>query len=296
VVTGSSILAITTYIEKVKADALVVSHDERDFPGAMAVYEHSVPPQGIAPIPAFIDIQSDLPSFYENPNCFAKNSVNVKRCSYGVLTDPSYTIALIGGSHSGHWFPALEVLAEDLNFQIDVYNHDGCRFTNEDPEHHLTQACLKWNENLIKHLKEDPPDLVFTTSTLNKRKTIPSGYINQWKELEGVTTIFAVRDNPRMKENIPSCIERKKNPFRCAIPRDKGVSKEVPWENTEGIPSNILFADLTDYFCDQTTCFSVIGNIIVYRDDNHITATYAKTLALPLKGHLEKALEGLGRF
>ena len=98
-----------------------------------------------------------------------------------------------------------------------------------------------------------------------------------------------------MKENIPSCLEQKENPMRCAITRDKGVSKEVPWENTEGIPSNVLFADLTDYFCDQTTCYPVIGNIIVYRDNNHITATYAKTLALPLKKHLEQALESLDR-
>ena len=296
VVTGSSVLAVTTYIEKVKADALVVSHDEKDFPGAKAVYENSKPPKGIAPIPASIDIQSDLPSFYENPDCFAKNSVNVKKCSYGVLTNPSYTVALVGGSHSGHWFPALEALAEDLNFQIDVYNQDGCRFTNEDPEHHLTKTCLKWNENLIEHLKGDPPDLVFTTSTLNKRKTIPPGYINQWKELEGITTVFAIRDNPRMKKKIPSCLEKQKNPLRCAIPRDKGVSKEVPWENTEGIPSNVIFADLTDYFCDQTTCYPIIGNIIVYRDNNHITATYAKTLALPLKESLEEALEGLEGF
>lgn len=295
-VTGSSILAITTYIEKVKADALIVSYDEKDFPGAMAVYEKSEPPKGIVPIPASIDIQSDLPSFYGNPNCLGKDSVNVKKCSYGVVTDPSYTVALVGGSHSGHWFPALEVLAEDLNFQIDVYNHDGCRFTNEDPEHHLTQACLQWNENLIEHLKAEPPDLVFTTSTLNKRKTIPPGYMNQWKELEGITTVFAIRDNPRMKENIPSCLEKKNNPLSCAIPRDQGVSKEVPWENTEGIPSNVIFADLTDYFCDQTTCYPIIGNIIVYRDDNHITATYAKTLAIPLKEHLEQALRSLDKW
>ena len=293
--TGSSILAINMYIEQVKADALVVSHDAKDFPGAKAIYDNSKPPTGIAPIPASIDIQSDLPTFYENPSCLGKDNVNVKKCSYGVLTDPSYTVALVGGSHSGHWFPALEALAEDLNFKIDVYNHDGCRFTNEDPDDHLTKTCLEWNENLIKHLKENPPDLVFTTSTLNKRKTVPAGYINQWKELEGITTIFAIRDNPRMKEDIPSCLEQKENPVKCEITRDEGVSKEVPWENTEGIPSNVLFADLTDYFCDQTTCYPVIGNIIVYRDNNHITATYAKTLALPLKKPLEQALESLDR-
>ena len=172
----------------------------------------------------------DLPSFYDQKECLGKDEIEVKKCCYGEMADPDYTIALVGGSHSGHWFPALEILAEGMNFKLDLYIHDGCRFTNEDALNHLTEKCLDWNANLIKHLKEDPPDLVFTTSTLNKRDTVPVGYIGQWKQLEGITTIFAVRDNPRMKKDIPSCLESADDPLDCAITRDEGVSKVVPWE------------------------------------------------------------------
>ena len=53
--------------------------------------------------------------------------------------------------------------------------------------------------------------------------------------------------------------------------------------------SNVHLLDLSDYFCDATTCFPAAGNLLIYRDDNHITATYMRTLA-PM---LERELVGL---
>jgi hypothetical protein len=48
--------------------------------------------------------------------------------------------------------------------------------------------------------------------------------------------------------------------------------------------------DLTSYYCTADRCPSVIGDVIVYRDTNHITATFAKTLARPLEDGLRSAL------
>ena len=117
---------------------------------------------------------------------------------------------------------------------------------------------------MVDVLIEDPPDLVFTTSTVNKRPLVPRGFINQWNRLEGITTVFAIRDNPRMLSIVPVCLEQADDPLECSVPRDEGVSQVAPWEVTEGIPSNVIFADLTDSFCDDTTCYPVIGNIIVF--------------------------------
>lgn len=281
------------YIESVKAQTIELDEGREDYPGALAVYYDLEVKEGVEPIPSALDIKMDLPAFYSHQECLGKDGVEVKKCSYGSLENPDYIVALVGGSHSGHWFPALEILAEELNFQIDLYNHDGCRFTNEDPGNQLTDTCLEWNENLIETLKVERPDLVFTTSTITNRDFVLDGYIAQWKALEGYTTIFGVRDNPRLVEDAPSCVEREENPLDCGIPRDEGVSKKIPWEGDDNIPSNVIFADLTDYFCNETICPPVIGNIIVYRDNNHITAEYAKTLAVPLRDHLAEALKQL---
>lgn len=263
-----------------------------NYPGALVFYENREAPKGIEYIPSLVTVKEDLPSFYDEKSCFT-NSETITKCSFGATENPDYTIALVGGSHSGHWFPPLEQLAHELNFQIDVFIHDGCRFTNDDFRGQMTPECLIWNENLIDILKENPPDLVFTTSTVHRYNFVPKGYIGQWKQLEGVTQIFAVRDNPRMPMDIPTCLENENDPSRCSISRKIALSEVLPWENTEGIPSNVTFADLSDNFCDENRCYGVIGNIIVYRDQHHITAEFAKTLAPALRKPLAEALENL---
>lgn len=281
-------------VEQEKAQDPLDDHPQ-DYPGALALQQNMQVTEGIELIPSMANVKTNFPSFYEDKQCFSNKGAVITKCSFGSTDDPDYTIALVGGSHSGHWFPALESLAEELNFQLDVYIRDGCRFTNDDFEGQVTSECLEWNEKLIDVLIKDPPDLVFTTATLNNRDTVPKGYIGQWSRLEGITQIFAVRDNPRMAEDIPSCVESVSDPAECSIPRNQGVSEIVPWENTEGIPSNVTFADLTDNFCDESTCYGVIGNIIVYRDKHHITAAYAKTLAPALREPLAEALESLDK-
>jgi hypothetical protein len=67
------------------------------------------------------------------------------------------------------------------------------------------------------------------------------------------------------------------------------LAKHNPAEALPDLPSNVHLVDLSDYFCDATTCFPAAGNLMIYRDDNHITATYMRTLA-PM---LERELVGL---
>lgn len=57
--------------------------------------------------------------------------------------------------------------------------------------------------------------------------------------------------------------------------------------------------DLTDRFCGPELCAPVVGNVMVYRDNNHITDSYARSMrpyiaeALwPAAGHLAQDTEG----
>lgn len=283
----------TQYVNAEKEEATISTISTKDYPGARVLYEEIELKEGVELIPSLLTLKEDVPEFYKMKECLSRNLEEVRVCHFGVTENPDYTVAVVGGSHSAHWMPALEILAEEMNFQIDLYSHDGCRFTTADPnpEFNFTDACLAWNKNLIEILKKDPPDLVFAPSTLNKREVIPQGFINQWVELDGYTHIFGIRDNPRMKENVPECLEREEDISACSVARDEALSKVAPWDNTPGIPDNVYFADLSDGFCDKERCYSVIGNIIVYRDDNHITASYMKTLAPLLKPYLQEAFD-----
>lgn len=263
-----------------------------DYPGAQALtHEHIFANEGVPLIPSLLHVRSDVPSISKDQTCNSKTGKVVK-CTFGSTAPDAQSIALIGGSHSGHWFPALEALAEELNFSITTYIHDGCRFTNDDFDGQMTKACLDWNGNVIADLKSSTPSLVFTTATLNKHPQIPDGYLAQWRALEGVTTIFAVTDNPRMAMDIPTCLDRNRdNVAACHMAKEDVLPADLPWHTTPNIPDNVIFTNMSDAFCDETTCYSVAGNMILYRDDNHITATYARTIAPYLRAPLEEALK-----
>ena len=263
-----------------------------DHPGARTISDNIKANPDIEPIPRAINAKRDVPLFYDDRECFSsRTEKGVNKCSYGELDNPTYTIALVGGSHSGHWLPALEIVAEKQNLQIDLYNKDACRFSNDDFNGTLSESCMEWNDAVMEPLLADPPDLIFTTANVNSGDTIPAGFLSKWEEFEGITKVFALRDNPRMDEDPPLCVE--KNPDKCSVQRKDALSAIPPWENTENIPDNVIFADMSEYFCDDKTCQPVIGNVLVYRDYHHITATYSRTLAPALEKHLVKALENL---
>ena len=269
------------------------SYTTEENPGARAVSENITPKRNAELMPSMLQAKEHLPTFYDNTDCYSVGaSSEVKKCSFGVTENPDYTIALVGGSHSGHWFPALEAMADELKLQIDVYNKDACRFSADDFSGLLTEDCMEWNENLMEPLMENPPDLIFTLANVNKGDTIPIGYIEKWKEFEGITKIFAVRDNPRMAKDPTVCVENE-DIGECSVQRAKVLSEVLPWENTNNIPGNIVFADMSEYFCDDDVCPPVIGNVLVYRDLHHLTTLYSETMAPALKKHIVAALEDL---
>lgn len=57
------------------------------------------------------------------------------------------------------------------------------------------------------------------------------------------------------------------------------------------VPANTDTIDVNDYFCDGETCYYIVGNVITHFDSNHMTATFARTLAPVMKPAILEALE-----
>ncbi|MDW0113113.1 acyltransferase family protein [Sporosarcina saromensis] len=281
----------SSYLHLLEKD---MKYEMSDYPGALVISDAVKATKGIEPYPNLLTLDKDLPHFYEDPNCYSAMSEGgrVKECIFGELENPDLTIALVGGSHSGHWFPALEEIADNRRIQLKVLNKDACRFSTDD--FGGRESCEEWNENVTKYLKEDPVDIIFTTSTVGAGDHVPEGYLEKWKEFEGISEIFAIRDNPRMPKDVRSCLEKNvKNPSKCGKTRDKALSSNIPWSSLDNKPPNVTFGDLSDYFCVGKKCSPVIGNVFVYRDAHHLTATYAKTLSKALEAEMNPLIERL---
>ena len=255
--------------------------DER-YPGAIALsslYDESELPKDIDIIPNPMQSRKDLPDVYEDGCHHTDDEVII--CEYGVVDNPEYVIALVGGSHSAQWLPTLQEISKTEDILILNMTKSACRFSDRDEEQNLSEECYLWNDNVVTELINLSPDLVFSIADWGSRQIIPEGFFKQWEKLdEHDIPVFALRDNAWFNFDPAACVEEyHPNYDKCSVKQNDVLPEESAWDNLVEKPGNVHYYDLTNYYCTDGTCDVVIGNVLVYRDSHHITATYAKTLA-----------------
>jgi hypothetical protein len=86
---------------------------------------------------------------------------------------------------------------------------------------------------------------------------------------------------PNPPPMVPTCLSGHLDdattcdPLRSAAVSDAGIAAERA--ATES--GNGDYADVTELFCSISRCPAIVGNTLVYRDDNHLTRQYALVLA-----------------
>ncbi|MFJ8577355.1 acyltransferase family protein [Micromonospora sp. NPDC093277] len=261
----------------------------------------------IVPEPAAA--RADLPSVYAD-GCHAdSNETKVLRCTYGA-PDATFTIALAGDSHAAQWTPALRSIAERRNWKLVTYTKSGCPAidalvatgTNERPY----ETCVTWNRSLRRAVAEDRPDMIVTTSYnysvysdgrvlhgAQNRTALVEAMRRTWHGLADVAPVVVVRDTPAPGRDIAECVSTHREELtRCAVPRDEALAGigPVQVDAAEG-QTGVRVVDLNDAICPADRCAPVIGGVLVYRDANHLTATYARTLADRLDAQLRVPTE-----
>jgi peptidoglycan/LPS O-acetylase OafA/YrhL len=209
------------------------------------------------------------------------------------------TLAVVGGSHSSQWLPALKLIAQNSSWEILSFTKSNCPFYvgESDVSEKEVGSCRQWNQNVMQALLKLRPDAVFMTSTRYNNDAedefVPDGYINAWHQLAAAhIKVIALRDNPDFQFDVSACVELHgaDSPL-CALPRGRMLEIPSPTELIAHPPATVRFIDLSNYFCNGQVCPPVIGNVLVYRHMNHITATYVRTLAPMLQSELQRALE-----
>ena len=239
----------------------------------------------------------------EKDGCQATYSqIEPKRCVYSVA-DSKLTVALVGDSHAEQWLPALSAIAEKRGLAITVYAKAHCAFADTDvfllEEGRTYKECRIWSQRLLQELIETRPSIFITsqingyqvTGSSNENESIQkmtSGFASMWRELaDGGTRIFAIRDTPFMPFDVPDCLARRgATGERCSALRP-AVLKPIDPLVQAAHTVNATVIDMNDEICAVDRCQAVVGNILVYQDSNHLTATYSRALS----GELDRKIQ-----
>lgn len=269
------VLFLGIIFEQQKLDEKVA---DKDYPGAMAVIEHVEVPDK-EPIPALSQVFDDLPQAHLDGSNQGLKKSDLKIGEYGETENYDATIALIGSSHSEHWQGALLEATKDHNYRVLNITRSGTRFSTGYESDDLKGI---WNDHVIDYLANADVDLIIAQSTTSdtENSRIQEQMVEQLQYVkdEYNIEILAVRDVPRYSFNVLESVETNgfKETKRKMNAEDNQQDEEF-WVEFVQENESLHKIDLTEHFIVDQQYQPVVGNIVVYRDNKHITNSYSKT-------------------
>ncbi|MCE9622388.1 MAG: hypothetical protein K8R99_08595 [Actinomycetia bacterium] len=232
-------------------------------------------------------------------------------CEFGDTTS-DVVVVVTGDSHATAWFSAFDEAGKANHWKIVTVDKSGCPtadvfvYSSIDPEHfdEPYTACNAWRKNALMYIALLQPDLV-VFPMLSRRSVVGhSGAdgLREWGEglgrsLDAVsapgTKLLVIGDTPKTKgDNVPNCVRRHLNDVtRCGNSRAKAVRDDRLSVLADAARQHhATFVDPSNWFCTDTFCPAVIGSLVVYRDEHHITDSFARYRAPQIADAIRFAL------
>jgi peptidoglycan/LPS O-acetylase OafA/YrhL len=263
----------------------------RDYPGARALVNHVKVPK-LPMRPTVLEAKKDLPETTDDGCISDWGNSTVINCTYGDNA-ATRTIALAGGSHAEHWITALDLLGRTYHFKVVTYLKMGCPLSTEEVplvmgDNSPYPQCHAWVEKAMDKLVADHPDYVFTTSTrpwnIKPGDVMPASYVGIWETFsQNQIPILAMRDTPWMvRDGQPyepaDCLADGGNAISCGIDRSDVLSEHNPTLDFVAQFPLLKPLDMSDAICRKDYCRAVEGNVLLYHDSHHLSATYMRTM------------------
>lgn len=249
-----------------------------------------------------------------NHDCWA-TTVDEPRgtCAFGD-TQSATTVMLLGDSHAEHWLGALDRLGRERGWRIVAMVKGGCPVADIPSLMRLRlkryyHECTRYRAAMVERIIAERPAAVILSSwdhyippegTGEDWQVTPA----QWKA--GLRRTYAriagaglplvvIRGTPRTWFNVPSCLSRREArlPFSPACDYDRARSLSavaVAAQSGAAHGLDVKFVDMNDVICSSTPCSVTRKGIVVFTDDNHLTATFSRSVAPELGERLAAAL------
>lgn len=251
-------------------------------------------------LPSLDEVAQDLSPVYADGCNLRPSETEPRPCVYGD-ENSDVTIALVGDSHAAQWVTTARRLADEDGLRLITHTKSSCPLSTQpvwsESRQSLNETCLEWGRQVIQQLSEDRPDLVILTNTGyhdDGGQPITAGLAGAWTALQETgLDVVVLLDSPFLGLDVPTCLAtHEDDPQRCGVDRELALSRSGREAQQQALTTAAVpVVDLVDQICPGTVCAPIVGGVVVYYDSNHLTATYARTLAPALREALHT--EGL---
>jgi len=231
--------------------------------------------------------------------------VGQSECANGDTASP-FTVALVGDSHAAMWDPAFQQIAEQRHWRLETMAKVTCPLQ----ELHIVSPylgreyteCAQWRGQIMARLKAQHPRLIVLSMSRRYGADFSfTAYDPAWIDTLGRTvaelrgtgaTVLVLGPAADPQGSAPTCLSAHlDDATACAPARPVAVNGGgVAAEQAAVTAAGGHYADLTELFCSPDRCPAVVGNTLVFRDDNHITTQYAQLLAPVIGALADRAL------
>jgi peptidoglycan/LPS O-acetylase OafA/YrhL len=221
----------------------------------------------------------------------------ITHCLYGGKGPP---VVLFGDSRAAQWLSAITVATEAKGGAVWSLTKSGCPTADIVVYHEQTRAffreCNTWREAAIDAIIANRSAKVVLISentryfvmkddeTLcRQRGTCRSiwlhGFIKTIERLLGAgKMVVVIKDTPIARSDILDCLAGGKAEQCSRGLKDADIDIDFASVLTEHFGSRVSLIDLTDSLCPEDRCRVVQGDLLVYRDFEHLTSSFARTL------------------
>jgi hypothetical protein len=195
-------------------------------------------------------------------------------------------IVLFGDSHAAQWFPAFEAASRANGWKLVVMTKMAC------PAGDIvilragqTEDCKVWRANVVALLKQLHPALLVMASYRYRGSEPPD-----WKVGLDATVstmrpltdrLLILGDTPTPRGDVPSCVAAHLNSLQQCN-RAKAEAVKPPWLAVDAAIAKKYDGEsvtVGDWLCGTSTCPVVVGNVLMYRDETHLTDAGAALMA-----------------
>jgi peptidoglycan/LPS O-acetylase OafA/YrhL len=255
--------------------------------------------------PSIADAHDDRATPFDDGCNAGYDATAPSPCVYGAAASTT-TIVLFGDSHATQYFPALEQIANDRGWRLEVFDKTTCppvEISIFSPvlEHQYTE-CDQFRAAALSRITAERPALVVLGAARHYGPEYQfQVYGRDW--IDGFArTVQAIRSTgaavmvmgPTPKsstQDVPACLSANLDQVSaCLTPTDVAVdhagltAEELAVERAGG-----AYVDVTPWVCTSEECAVIIGNDLVYRDDNHLTTTFVSWLTPLLATEIDVA-------